>query len=134
MFRRLIPMGLIVVPGAALVGCLYIPGSYRQADGRPRPESQIGPPGSDKPIQIGRTTRQDVDRLLGIPAAVDESGSQTLVYHYRVRTGYVVNLCWGIGPDPDPLEDRFLRLDFDGQNLLRRYKTYKSGDEARHGT
>jgi hypothetical protein len=125
--RLALPWAIIGAGTAVLAGCIYIPGSYQRvnANGAPRPEARIGEPGTDKPLQRGRSMRDEVVRVLGQP---DETvGDGASVYEYRVNTGWLVALCGGIDPFTD---SRFLRVDFDEDGRLRGYKVFKDKYEA----
>ena len=124
--RLLLPIGIAVVVGLAMVGCIYIPGTFQRIDGKPRPETFFGKEGSAKQLWVGRATRADVERLLGAPNGSPKPGAPFVVYSYRITTGYNLFLCWAMSYSN--CEERFLRLDFDDRGILSGYKVYK--DEA----
>lgn len=86
-------------------------------DGKPRPESYIGKPGSSKPLKVGRSTLGDVLRVLGQPS--EEQRGNTIDYHYGINTIFWFP-CWLQN------EGRLLRLEFDDRGVLRGYKVYDS--------
>ena len=47
-----------------LVGCIYIPGDYKDANGRRRPEELIGPETSTKPLRMGDASTPEGKKLL----------------------------------------------------------------------
>jgi hypothetical protein len=87
-WRAVMPVGLLGVGLYLLVGCIPLPGNFRPPEGGPRPEDQIGKPGSDRPITLGRSTREDVIALLGPPDRVSSDGN-SLVFKYQVVTDYL---------------------------------------------
>jgi hypothetical protein len=114
---RFVPPLLLALSGVAfLIGCIPIP-IYRTPDGKPRPESYIGKPGSSKPLKVGRSTLGDVLRVLGQPS--EEQRGNTIDYHYGINTIFWFP-CWLQN------EGRLLRLEFDDRGVLRGYKVYDS--------
>ena len=112
---RLTLPALLALSGVAfLMGCIPIP-VYRTPDGKPRPESYIGKPGSSKPLKVGRSTLDDVLRVLGQPS--EEQRGNTIDYQYGINT-----IFWF----PCFIETgyRLLRLDFDDRGILRGYHVY----------
>jgi hypothetical protein len=103
-----------------LVGCIWLPGSFQRTDGKARPETKIGQGGSDKPLWVGRATREKVEAVLGKPD--QEFGGRSVIYHYSIETGGFFFIC-GFGL-PTTAE-RFLRIDFDDQGVLRAYKVFQ---------
>jgi hypothetical protein len=126
---ELVALGIAGAGVMLLVGCIYFPGNYKRLDGRPRPETMIGKTGSEKQLWVGSATQAEVERVLGKADAVEGNSARTWVYHYKINTGYVFNLCWMMGDGQ--LEERFLRLDFDQAGILQRYQVYKTEGEAR---
>jgi hypothetical protein len=120
--RLALPALLALSGVAVLVGCIPIP-VYRRSDGRPRPESFIGPPGSSKPLQLGRSTREDVLRVLEYPSGMPVPQGDSMVYPYWLNTIYWFPCFHQEGT-------RYLRLEFDDRGILRRYKVYRSSAEA----
>jgi hypothetical protein len=108
---------LLALSGVAfLIGCIPIP-VYRTPDGKPRPESYVGKPGSSKPVQVGRSTLSDVVRVLGQPT--EEQRGNTIDYWYSINT-----IIWF--PCFIENENRVLRLSFDDRGILRSYKVYNA--------
>jgi hypothetical protein len=120
---------LIVVPSAlllagvfALIGCIPMPGGFKQPDGKPRPEASIGKLNSDKPIRIGDSTYAQVTQTLGPPAMYSPGGAAA-VYSYEVNdVNNLVELCF-IGQRG--YSWRYLLLRFSADGKLESYKTYK---------
>lgn len=121
--RALIPLGLLGIGVALLIGCIPIPGSYQPRDGGFRPEAHIGGPTSGEPIRLRRSTRDEVIRVIGTPHKATPDG-RTFVYDYQVNTVTTVfPLCFMALPE---YAWRYLRLDFNEAGELQRYKVYKS--------
>jgi hypothetical protein len=119
-FRESVAIALVVVGMLALIGCIYIPGSFQPSGGGPRPETKVGKANSDKPVRVGRSTREDVLRELGRESA-SEPDPQTLEYLYTIDTGALVSICGGF-----PLsERRRLRLEFGADGVLRDFSVQK---------
>lgn len=119
--RAAVPLALAVA-GWLAVGCIPVPGGYRVAEGGPRPDARIGPPGSDKLVRVGHSTREDVVYVLGPPRQVSRDGS-VLVYEYSVvPTDLVLLVPFTVLPQAEP---RWLRLTFDATGTLRGWKVYK---------
>jgi len=125
--RLMVPLMLLVLGLCVLVGCLYLPGDFKRVDGRPRPEERIGADGSDKELQIGRSTRERVVTLPGDPEPPGTPVGRTLIYPYRIHSGELFLLCFGV---TGPYADRFLRVEFDERGVLRAYKVFKTRKEA----
>ena len=117
-----LPLLLAFTGVAVLVGCIPIP-VYRRSDGRPRPESFIGRPGSSKPLQLGRSTREDVLRVLEHPPGAPVPQGDLIVYPYWINTIYWFPCLHQEGT-------RYLRMEFDERGILRRYKVYTSPADA----
>jgi hypothetical protein len=119
--KLFVPAAVIAIGVLTLVGCIYIPGGFQRPDGQPRPETRIGKPGSNKPLWIGRATREDVIRVLGsdFDAGSDE---HTVRYHYKINTGTLLRICGYAFPIS---EDRHLRIDFDAEGRIKHYEVYK---------
>jgi hypothetical protein len=119
-FRESVAIALVVVGTLALIGCIYVPGSFQPSGGGPRPETKVGAINSDKPLRVGRSTREDVFRELGRDD-VTEPDHWTLVYSYRIDTGAILSICGGL-----PLsESRELRLEFGDDGVLRTFSVHK---------
>jgi hypothetical protein len=112
-----------------LIGCIWIPGNYQRSDGQPRPETRIGRAGGDKPLQLMRATRADVERVIG-PPNCESADHRVLFYEYRVNTAFWL-LCFVIPYTNE--EGRHLRLDFNEQGRLASYKVFKDESEAKAG-
>ena len=119
-FKLSFAAALLLAGLIGLVGCIWIPGSFHRTDGQPRPETTIGKAGSDKPLWIGRATREKVLEVLGKPEQA--IGDRSLIYHYSIETGGFFFIC-GFGL-PTTAE-RFLRIDFDDQGVLRAHKVFQ---------
>jgi hypothetical protein len=128
-FKLSLAAALLVGGLIGLVGCIWIPGSFQRIDGQPRPETTIGRAGSDKPLWVGRATREKVYAVLGKPEHV--IGDRSLIYQYWIETGGIFFIC-GFGV-PTTAE-RFLRVDFDDQGVLRAYKVFKDLASAKDTT
>ena len=122
-------VGLVLVGVLGLVGCIWIPGSYQRVDDQPRPETQIGAAGSDKPLRVSEATRAYVYRVLG-PPTFESNDRRHVVYEYDVNNGLWL-LCFVI---PQPTQARrYLRLNFDEAGKLESYRVFKDADEAGEG-
>jgi hypothetical protein len=122
--RSLAPPLLIAFAGVALlIACIPIP-VYRRSGGGPRPESQIGAAGSNKPLRLGRSTREDRLRHLGQPEVGAHDDGDSIVYPYGLAT-----IFWF--PCYQDYERHHLRVEFDERGTLRGYKAFKSMAKAR---
>jgi hypothetical protein len=126
--RRLaLPAGVACVGMYLLIGCIPLPGDYRNAAGGPRPEARIGKAGDDRPIQLGRSTLDNVSSVLGRPRFMTPDG-RAVGYGYSVRTGVVLYpLCFMADTNK---ESRVLVLRFDGAGALQSFKVYKDMQQA----
>jgi hypothetical protein len=103
---------------------------FRPDDGSPRPEEQIGAQSSSKPLRLGRSTREDVARILGATHKT-VSRSDSDVYAYRIITvRWLMPLCFYSVPDE---AGRYIRLEYSADDVLRGYKVFKTFEEARAG-
>ena len=118
----LAPAALALGGAVLLAGCIPIP-VFKPPGGQVRPEKRIGRAGSNKPLKLGRATREDVIRVLGPPHS-EPGGGASLLYEYQViETVMYYPLCFIAWPDqPRP---RFLRLDFGPGGTLRQFKVSK---------
>ena len=120
--RLALPIALVGAGTLALIGCIPLPGSYRSTEGGPRPEERIGKGSDGKPIQLGITTRSRVESVLGAPSP-RLSSERVAVYEYRVVTGTLLwPLCFTATKQT---AGRTLRLEFDTNDTLVRYKVHK---------
>ena len=110
---------------ALLIGCIPVP-VFRPGGGRPRPEERIGGPSSDKPLRLGRSTREDVHRLLGQPRDTPDTRTDVHAY-YSTTVNWIYPLCFASVPSTSP---RFVRLEYADDGVLRRYKMFKTPDAA----
>jgi hypothetical protein len=117
---------LLFVGLAGLVGCIWIPGDYKGFNGAPRPETMIGPTGSDKPLRLLEASRRDVELVLGKPQ-YDNFDGRRIVYEYHVTTGVLLTVCFGALPMTDA---RYLRLQFTEDGRLRDFAVFKEVDGA----
>jgi hypothetical protein len=117
---------IIVVAVVLLIGCIPLPGLFNNADGGPRPESRIGKRvTSDKPLAVGRSTLQDVRRVLHAPRYESPDG-RVIAYEYQVVAGY---LLW-CGFMPEELSsDRFLLLKFNDAGRLAGFDVYSDQEK-----
>jgi hypothetical protein len=123
--RVLLP---ILVAGAGvylLIGCIPLPGNFKPTRGE-RPETRIGKADSDRPIRIGRTTRQGVREVLGLPAAATPD-QRVVAYSYSVNT---MTILWPLCFRAEPVRgSRYLVLRFDEADLLESFNVYKQLNE-----
>jgi outer membrane protein assembly factor BamE (lipoprotein component of BamABCDE complex) len=74
----------------SMAGCFGAPGDYRRFDGKPRVETQFGEAGSwTRPLQRGRSTRDDVRSELGEPHFTSDDDS-VWRYSYAIETRRVI--------------------------------------------
>jgi hypothetical protein len=126
LIRLLAPLVLTLIGVTLLIGCIPIPGSYKRVDGRPRPENSLGEASSRKPLRKGTATRHAVYALLGAPSRAT-ADRRTIVYDYAISTMYVVSPCW-FSPRE---EQRYLRINFDADEVVSSFKVTKSQDIER---
>jgi len=127
-----IPMLLIATGVCILIGCIPIPGNFKQPDGRPRPEASIGKLNSDKPLKVGASSQAEVARVLGMPALSSADGT-LLVYSYQVND---ITTFWPICfflTEPS-YHERHLLLRFGPEGRLQSFKTYKDMSQLRQDT
>jgi hypothetical protein len=123
--RFLIPAALIFSVIGLLAGCIPIP-VFKPEAGGVRPETRIGGPGSNKPLKLGRATREEVIRVLG-PPEFAPAGGASLLYRYEVVESVTVYpLCFMASPDYP--RSRYLWLDFGADGTLRRFKVSKDSE------
>jgi len=130
MKRAIILPALLLILGVyVLIGCIPMPGDFKQPDGRPRPEKFIGKLNSDMPIKLGGSTYGQVTGALGLPALASSDHS-TAVYTYEINdVNNLANLCF-LGEHGWALRHLLLRFAPDGR--LQSFKTYKNLDQLRH--
>lgn len=111
-------------------GCIPVPAfSHRTTYGAEPPEEQIGGPASRRPVQVGRSTREDVLYLLGPPKQITPDG-RVFVYEYDVVKGHMVSLLpFFVFPQTDR---EYLRLQFDAQGRLECYKGQQDLSDYHH--
>ena len=119
--KLFVPAAVITIGVLTLVGCIYIPGNFQPIDRDARPETKIGKPGSDKPLWIGHSTREDVIRVLG-KNLHPRSDSRTLIYPYTISTGGYFFIC-GFGLPT--YGQRSLHVEFGEDGRIKQYKVYK---------
>jgi len=125
--KSYIAAALLLAGLIGLVGCIWIPGNYERANSpEPRPEKLIGVVGSDKPLWLGRASRQRVFDVLGKPTN-ESSDRRTAVYAYSINTGAIFFICGYALPT---VSQRFLRVDFDEDGILQNYKVFKDEESA----
>jgi hypothetical protein len=116
------PLVLALLGVGLLIGCIPIP-IYRK---REHPDAFIGAAGSSRPVKLGRTVRVELRPLLPMLGQPDPALSQgnALVFTYSVGTVWLAPFCGVVEGD------RYLRLEFDDQGVLRRYKVLDSRKDA----
>ena len=125
-FRNALAAALVMTGVAVLIGCIPVP-VFRPGGGRPRPEERIGQKSSDKPIRLGRSTREEVLALLKHQRVGVTDSSD--IYQYNITTiTWLVPLCFTAVPETGA---RYLRLDYGPDGVLRRYKVFSSLEAAR---
>src|SRR5690606_16173584 len=105
--RFLRPAALVLI--TMLSGCIPLPGTFKQLDNHPRPESLLGPANSQKPVRIGEADAEQVRRHLGPPDAIS-ADQQAWIYRYSVNTGKVFLLF--AMTTTEQYGTRYLVLDF----------------------
>jgi outer membrane protein assembly factor BamE (lipoprotein component of BamABCDE complex) len=122
----LLPAALLGLAIYVLIGCIPVPGNYKPAGGKERPESNIGlRPDAKKPLHLRISTREQVRYVLGEPTFATPDG-RAWGFSYSVNTMSVFwPLCffWGVQPTYDP---RHLLIHFDDDGKLRSYQVYKN--------
>jgi hypothetical protein len=130
------PRRLLLVPMLlAVSGCFAVPGPYRpdaklDASGAlPDVRTAVGSAKSDRPLRVGVSTRADVEKLMGDPAA--SADGRVCVYAQQMFSGYGAVLPPFYGAS-GPLRQKtyFLRVAFDDQGVLRgqRVEPWESRD------
>src|SRR5687767_2486649 len=122
--RLAVPAVLALLGVTLLVGCIYIPTFNATVDG-PDAASKIGPADSKKPLRVGRSTRRDVERVLGKPYFTTSDG-RLWVYSWRRRNGvYFYPLCFRGGA----MDDAFASvIEFNERDVVERFE-----NETRRG-
>ena len=131
--RISLPALLLAMGLGLLSGCLFIPTPTKTIEGKDV-SKDVGKRGSKSPLQVGRSTRQDVLRVLGPPQLAAANGSRA-AYTWRLVNGaYVWPLCFMAYQREG---SRALVLEFDQAGVLRSFYLSKSdGDwysNQRHG-
>jgi hypothetical protein len=125
----ILPALLLIVGVYVLIGCIPMPGDFKQPSGQPRPEKLIGTLNSGKPIKVGDSTYGEAIQILG-PPAMASSDHSTAVYTYEINdVNNLANLCFGGQRGWAP---RHLLLRFAPDGRLQSFKTYKNLDQLRH--
>ena len=120
--QLLVPAALALGGVVLLAGCIPIP-VFKPPGGQVRPEKRIGRASSNKPLKLGRATREDAVRVLGTPHS-EPGGGASLLFEYEViETVMFYPLCFMAWPDQP--RARFLRLDFGPDGTLRKFKVSK---------
>src|SRR4051812_24794019 len=129
--KTLAPLTLVVLGIAILIGCIPLPGGFKQRGDRPRPEASIGQLNSDKAIKVRGSTFGQVIDALG-PPTMSSDDRRILVYTYEVNDiSLFWPLCFWEGADPE-FHQRYLLLRFDDAGRLQSFKTYKDLNDL-HG-
>ena len=124
--HRLMKCALPALVAAAglwlLVGCIYIPTFGRVVGGKDA-SKKVGSERSKAPLRPGRSTSDDVVRVLGRPFFTESNG-RALAYTWRIQHGFVsYPLCLFQG---DAIYgQRTLVLRFDEGGVLRSYEVLK---------
>lgn len=128
LMRLSLPALLLAAGLCVLSGCLFIPTPAKTIEGKDVSE-EVGKRGSKSPLQVGRSTRQDVLRVLGPPQMAAANGSRA-AYTWRFSSGtYVWPLCFmAYGR----VNARALVLEFDRAGVLRSFYTSKSDGNWYH--
>ena len=120
--RLLLPAMLAAVGVFLLIGCIYIP-TFNAVKQGENYSKKVGDAKSRKPVRVGKSTLQDVLRVLGKPAA-SASGDAALAYTWTVQTGVAV---WPLCFHADALKGyRTLVLRFDAEGRLASYQILKA--------
>jgi hypothetical protein len=114
----ILPFVLAVIVVCVLTGC--IPGDHARVGGGKRPESLIGPPGSNRPLQLSHSTRRDVIALLGPPQYGTADG-RTAVFPYEIRAG---KLLVPLPEYNDVYASRYFVVRFGSSGTAESYKVY----------
>ena len=123
--RLALPIALVGVGTFALIGCIPLPGDFRNEDGGPRPEERIGKAGSERPLALGHSTLDRVVAVLG-PWSEATADERVVSYRYRVRTGtLVLPLCFMAETTTGY---RHLVLRFGDSGALESFKVYRNAD------
>jgi hypothetical protein len=120
---------LALVLAGFLTGCFAVPTPYHpdpELDASPRvlPDIRniVGEGDSNRALRLSHSTRSDVEKALGEPAAKSADDS-VFVYAQHMFSGWGVVLP-PLFPANGPLRQQtyFLQLVFDPQGVLRRYR------------
>jgi len=117
--KILVPLALVLLGLALLVGCIYVPTAEIVKSGKPvkNATSLFGAETSNRPIRLGSITRDQVLARLGPPTCAMHDH---LVYEWETKQGLWLTICWGIADDA--VRDYALELTFDGSDRLIAYK------------
>jgi len=123
--RPVLPIVLVTAGACLLVGCIYIPTFNKVVSGVDA-SKKIGDATSRKPLRVGRSTRADVERVLGPPRYVSADGS-AVAYTWAVQSGVWLTVCFG---SMEMTSMRGVLLKFDG-DVLRGYYVEKDASRLR---
>ncbi len=119
--RFVLPATLIGLGVFLLVGCIYIP-TFNGVKTGQNYSKKVGDAKSRKPVRVGRSTFEDVLRILGAPSAT-KPGDEALAYAWTVQTGVAI---WPLCFHAEPINGyRTLVLRFDDQRRLSSYEILK---------
>jgi hypothetical protein len=119
----LLPVLVLVLLVWLMVGCIYVPSlnQVNYARGHQDFRPFLGASGDGRPIAVGHVARGQVIALLGTPALASTDGS-AIGYVFEERHGYWVwPQCVAAGTAQYTVHA--LRLDFDGQGVLKGCRT-----------
>jgi hypothetical protein len=131
--RFLLPASLLGVGIYLLIGCIPLPGSFKPAGGKERPEKLIGRTDSQKPVTFGGSNWEQAAFYLGHPMFATQDRSAT-VHQYAVHTGTLwYPLCFWAGElgASKKYGSRYLLLRYNDQGKLRSFKVYKDLPQLR---
>ena len=124
--RIAFPLCLTVLGVWFLSGCIIVPMFGRTIRGK-NVAKEVGKVSSRKPIRVGRSTSDDVTRVLGEPHHAT-SDQRVLAYSWGVENALTIwPLCFGALPIRG---ERTIVLRFDEAGVLRSYQVLKADDDA----
>ena len=116
-WRLWVPVLLLSLGLYLLAGCIYIPMFGKVVRGE-KVDEKVGLPESRKPLRLGQSTRDEVERVLGRPAAVSRDG-KAIAYVWTVQTALVIwPLCFQATKN---YEKRGLVMRFSNDGVLEFY-------------
>ena len=117
--RYLLPLLLIALGVLTLSGCVFVPTFQTTINNTTNVEKKVGNARSKKPIRMNESSQQDIEAILGKPAAVALDGKHVL-YHWDIRHGvWVMPLCFHVGYDDGRAWAEF---EYDQDHVLRAAK------------